>query len=67
MENAHGLMTALAFLIALLVMLRWIFGGTRRHNAPGRSRAAGATAAWNHAGVRRRDLVWTGSWQARMR
>jgi len=62
MENVHGLLTVLVCLVALLVVLRWIYGGTRRHDAHGRSRAAGATAAWNHVEERRRDLTSSGSW-----
>lgn len=62
MENVHGLLAALVFLVALLLVLRWIFGGTRRHDARGRSRAAGATAAWRHVEERRRDVASSGSW-----
>jgi hypothetical protein len=67
MEKFHGLLTVLMCLVALLVVLRWIFGGARRGDALGPSRAAGATAAWNHVEERRRDLVSTGSWQTRLR
>jgi hypothetical protein len=62
MDNVHGLLTALVCLVALLVMLRWIFGGARRHTAFGRSRVAGATAAWSHVEERRRHLASSGSW-----
>ena len=62
MEKFHGLLTVLVCLAALLVVLRWIFGGARRYAAPGRSRAAGATAAWSHVEERRRDLASSGSW-----
>jgi hypothetical protein len=62
MENVHGLLTALVCLVALLGVLRWIFGGARRYSAPRRSHAAGATAAWSHVEERRRDLASSGSW-----
>lgn len=67
MGNVHGLLTALAILVALLGVLRWIFGGARRPAAPGRSRAARATAAWSHVEERRRDLASSGSWPIGMR
>ncbi len=67
MENVHGLLTVLVFLVALLGVLRWIFGGARRSTVPGRTRAAGAPAAWNHVEERRRDLASSGSWQIRLR
>jgi hypothetical protein len=62
MENVHGLLTALVCLVALLAVLRWIFGGARRHAAPGRSRATTASAAWSHVEERRRALATFGSW-----
>jgi hypothetical protein len=68
MENVHGLTTALVCLVALLVVPRWIFGSTRRHDAYGRSRATGATAVWSHVEERRRARVSTiGSSQSMMR
>lgn len=62
MENVHGLLTVLMCLVALLVVLRWIFGGARRNDAHGRWRATVATAAWSHVEERRRDLASSGSW-----
>jgi hypothetical protein len=62
MGNVHGLLTALAILVALLGVLRWIFGGARRRAAPGQSRAAGASATWSHVKERRRELDSAGSW-----
>jgi hypothetical protein len=62
MEYVHGLLTALVCLVALLGVLRWIFGGARRHTVSGRSRTARATAAWSHVEERRRDLASSGAW-----
>jgi hypothetical protein len=63
-------LTAAAFLVALLAVLRWIFGGARRRVASGESRARrrpGSAAAWGHVEARRRDLASTGGWQIRIR
>lgn len=67
MEKLQGLLLALAFAVALLAVLRWIFAGARRRAGPGTARTPGPTAAWGHVGVRRRDLASTGGWQIRVR
>jgi hypothetical protein len=69
MENAQGLLTAAASLVALLALLRWIFGGARRRSGSRgpRARVRGPAATWTHVGTRRRDLASTGSWQIRIR
>lgn len=69
MENVHGLLTALMFCVALLVLLRWIVGGARPHagsRAP-RARVPESAEAWRHVETRRRDLASTGNWQVRIR
>jgi hypothetical protein len=61
MENLQGLLLALAVALALLAVLRWISGGTRRrYSAPRRTRASAETAVWSHVGVRRREAASTG-------
>ena len=67
MEKLQGLLLALAFAVAFIAVLRWIFGGARRRGAPGPACLARPTAAWGHVGVRRGDLASTGNWQIRIR
>lgn len=70
MENVQGLLAAAAGLVALLAVLRWIFGGERRRFGRGGTRAPRtprSPAAWGHVHTRRRDLASTGSWQIRLR
>jgi hypothetical protein len=63
MGSPYNLVVALAFAAAILVVLRWILGGTRR-----RARSTGmprcvVTPAWADRPTRRRELASTGSWR----
>lgn len=63
MQNFHTLLIAVAIVLGLLVVLRWIFTPRPKLQAPAprAPRAPRTDGAWDAAARRRRDLASTGS------
>ena len=67
MESTCNLVVALAFAAAVLIVLRWILGGTRRRvHSTGMPRCV-VTPAWADKPTRRRELASPGSWRVDVR